>query len=147
MLLELFSDFVGYKFESDKLDTLPVVSASFDNSLKKFIPTDLYGRKVPYWHAISGFEVVIEYPGDVVKQGLVKPKKTFRKLLPGVFIGAVRYSSKTNTSKLSYVYKVLGPGARGPFFAEDVYYRASQFFSVMACRAMQNRGMANENTK
>ncbi len=135
MFLDFLSNYVGLRFQTVNLSSLPVVSASFDGELKSYIPFDVRGRSVSDLYSISGFVVDVEYVGNLVQLGAIKTKRTWFASLPKQFIGTVKYSSKTNTTTVSYVYKVFGLGSDGPFFAEDVYHKASHFYSLMSCRA------------
>ena len=71
------------------------------------------------------FSVVVSYPGDLQKTGHVKKKLVFA---PEYTIGFVGYQQQKNVTDVQYLFKVTNP-----FFAEDVYFRASNFFSLMTC--------------
>lgn len=127
--------FVGYDIKLKNMAGHNPVAVSGVKSAKLCAPrSNVWLSDEPdISRAFRAYSVDVVYPGDLISSGNVKCKLTLK---PKCKVAKAEYTSKQNVTTLTYLFSF-----DNSFFAEDAYFQASQFASMMACR------VAKENVK
>lgn len=125
--------FVGYDIKLKNMADHNPVAVSDVKPAKLYAPKPmvLLSDEPETLRAFRAFSVDVVYHGDLIGSGNVERKMTFK---PKLKIGQAEYTSKQNATKITYLF-----GFDNQFFAEDAYFQASQFASIMACRVVKGK--------
>ena len=125
--------FIGYDIKLNDMKGINPVAVSGVNPAKFCAPKPIawLSDEPDILRAFKAFSVDVVYPGDLMDYGNVKRKLTFN---PKLKIGQAIYAPKQNVMKITYLF-----GFDDSFFAEDAYFKASQFASIMACSVAKGK--------
>lgn len=125
--------FVGYDITLKEMKDINPVAVSDVKPAKLCAPKPIawLSDEPDIIRAFKAYSVDVIYPGDLIGSGNVKRKLTFN---PKLKVGQAMYAPKQNVTKITYLF-----GFNDQFFAEDAYFKASQFAGIMACRVAKGK--------